>query len=70
MKSNKIDKRRLHAQPDIAPDEEEKAEEMLQASNIQRDAKSTAQNIANAEETPNQIHSHDVIEFLKNPKSH
>ena len=53
MKSNKIDKRRPHAQPDIASDKEEKAEEMLQASNIQWDAKSTTQNIAYAEETPN-----------------
>ena len=70
MKSNETDKRCLHTQPDITPDEDEKAEEMIRASNIHRDVKSTAQNVVNTEETPNQIHLCDLIEVRKSPKSH
>ena len=64
MKSNEIDKKRLQEQHDITPDDEEKAKERLHTSNIQ-DVQAIAQDIANVEETSNELHSVDVTQVLK-----
>ena len=64
MKSNEIDKKRLQEQHDITPDVEEKAKERLHTSNIQ-DVQAIAQDIANVEETSNELHSVDVTQVLK-----